>query len=183
MLGTKKISAQRAIFGTLVCDNADIEVVKFKKLDVQECSIDKFTNIPLLPFTATRGEHIVNKGFVENLINHVFLTTIEVSANGYVRQKKTPTTISNDIFVLVNTAAVAPAQNYIEFEINVNNQTPFCKLNLVNTTEFPLHIFSSNRDEKIYNTFFNPGGNQPLILPRKIKFEMVKTTKSWYVSF
>ena len=71
------LNSERAVLGNLTCKTAEIQKTILNKLQVDECSVQTFTNLPLLPFTATQNQHIVNKEFVEGLVS-LFITTIDL---------------------------------------------------------------------------------------------------------
>ena len=173
------INTQKAVIGNLTCQNAEIQATVLHKLQVDECSVETFTNLPLLPFTATQSQHIVNKEFVDDLVN-LFITTIDLGEYNNVMVNLEPRSNLNDIFVIRDSRIAPPPQQDLKISLGVGAE--ICKLKVINTSASILNIHAENSGEKMYNFFFNPSGNQPMPLRTNIQADFFKANENWYVS-
>jgi hypothetical protein len=172
-------NTQRAIIGNLTCNNAEIQKTILHKLKVDECSVQKFTNLPILPFTATQSQHIVNKEFVDDLVK-LFITSIDLGEYNNLTVNLEPQSNLNDIFVICDSRISPPPLHDLTISLDVGVE--ICKLKIINTSASILNIRAENSGEKMYNFFFNPSGNQPMPLRTHIQAEFFKTNGNWYVS-
>lgn len=173
------LNTQRAVIGNLTCQNAEIQATVLHKLQVDECSVGTFTNLPLLPFTATQSQHIVNKEFVDDLVN-LFITTIDLGEYNNLTVNLEPRSNLNDIFVIRDSRITPPPLHDLKISLDVGAE--ICKLKIINTSASILNIRAENSGEKMYNFFFNPSGNQPMPVRPHIQADFFKANENWYVS-
>jgi hypothetical protein len=173
------LNSQRALIGNLTCNTAEIQTTILNKLQVDECSVQKFTNLPLLPFTATQSQHIVNKGFVEGLVG-LFITNIDLGEYNNLTVNLVPRSDFNDIFMIRDSRISPPPLHDLKISLGVGAE--LCKLKIINSSASILNIRAENSGEKMHNLFFNPSGNQPMPLRTNIQADFFKTNGNWYVS-
>jgi hypothetical protein len=172
-------NSQRALIGNLTCKTAEIQKTILNNLHVDECSVQKFANLPLLPFTATQSQHIVNKGFVEGLVS-LFITRIDLGEYNDLTVNLVPRSKFNDIFVISDSRIAPPPLHDLKILLGV--EAELCKLKIINSSASILNIRAENSEEKMHNLFFNPSGNQPMPLRTHIQADFFKTNGNWYVS-
>lgn len=173
------LNVQRGFIGSLTCRNADIQTTNLNNLNVDECSVGTFTNQPLLPFAATQRQHIVNKEFVDDLVN-LFISTIDLGEYNDLTVTLKPQSNLNDIFVIRDSRISPPASH--DLKISLDAGVAICKLRIINTTAATLNIGAENTGEKMYNFFFNPAGTQPMPVRTHLQAEFFKANENWFVS-